>query len=447
MRDATQAADATVDDDATVTGTYQKTGTFLHSSAAVHAEQLSPVLDKYQVDKEEMESRLPPHRTLNTSCFHPEVHPTEVVRMNLDDDLADNLARQLRCQAMIQESFAAASIGSYFPVSTMFENCVLFVPSAKRFYDLNQDIVQEHFPEVETAVVNAFIVPAEKRPYGTHAASSIALQIPSLVKKQLGFPTEYRSFHTALTPTPLSRQPFVIFEEAEVEAPNLPYVYEKMLECGLEGEEKDAVDKALYLFLEGKLSEIDLPSVRDFLMAMYWAKTYADKPSPGYYCDSRVGDALVFDNYRAHADSTLPRTTKDRLTIDLRCFNKVHYPKGMTSGLDFIVDPDERAYQVRRKWASIEFLLATLGYESVDEFLRLVFGGSRRAADIDPFGLMTDLQFGIYNKSEYHLLDQNLDDHYERVEALYDRIAKEGEYVLPERARQCLAALSEQPGG
>ncbi|WP_413796846.1 hypothetical protein [Streptomyces iranensis] len=446
MSEANQTPQAPADDDADVTGTYQKTGTLLHSSAAAHAEQLSPVLEKYQVGKGEMESRLPPHRKLNTSRFRPEAHPTHVTRMNLDEDLADNLARQLRCQAVIQESFAAASIGSYFPVSTMFENCVLFVPSAKRFYDLNQDIVREHFPEVETAVVNAFIVPAEKRPYGTHAASSIALQIPSLVKKQLGFPTEYRSFHTALTPTPLSRQPFVIFEEAELEAPNLPFVYHKMLEHGLEGEEKDAVDKALYLFLEGQLSEIDLPSVRDYLMAMYWAKTYADTPSPGYYCDSRVGDALVFDNYRAHADSTLPRTTKDRLTIDLRCFNKVLYPKGMTSGLDFIVDPDERAHQTRRKWASIEFLLATLGYASVDEFLRLVFGGTRRAADIDPFGLMTDLQFGIYNKSEYHLLDQNLDDHYERVEALYDRIEKEGEYVLPERARQCLTALSEQPG-
>ncbi|WP_433548671.1 hypothetical protein ACQPZG_29220 [Streptomyces sp. CA-294286] len=434
--------DATAETETPVTGTYQKTGTFLHTSAAAHAGQLAPVLDKYTVDKGEVESRLPPARALNPSCFHPEVTPTEVVRMNLDEDLADNLARQLRCQAIIQESFAAASIGSYFPVSTMFENCVLFVPSAKRFYDLNQDKVREHFPEVETAVVNAFIVPANKKPYGTHAASSIGLQVPSLVKKRLGFPTEYRSFHTALTPTPLDRQPFVIFEEAEVEAPNLQFVYEKMLEYGLEGEEKDAVDKALFLFLEGSLSEIDLPSVRDFLMAKYWEKRYADTPSPGYYCDSRVGDALVFDNYRVHADGTLPMTPKDRLTIDLRCFNRVHYPRGMSSGLDFIVDPDERAYQIKRKWASIEFLLATLGYESTDEFLKLVFGSKVRADSIDPFGLMTDLQYGIYNKSEYHLLDQNLDDHYARVERLYERIVQDGEYVLPDRARKCLDALS-----
>ncbi|HEV2370649.1 MAG TPA: hypothetical protein VGS19_00655 [Streptosporangiaceae bacterium] len=424
-----------------MTGTYQKCGTFLHSSAGAHARQLMPVLEKYTVDAAEMAARLPPNRALNPSCFRPETNPTHVVQMKLDDDLVADLTRQLRCQGIIQESFAAASIGNYFPLSTMFENCVLFIPSAKRFYDLNQGIVAEHFPEVETMVVNAFVVPPNRRSYGTHSASGIALQIPSLVKKRLGFPTEYRSFHTALTPTPLDQQPFVIFEEAEVEAPNVQFVYEKMLEYGLDKEEKAAVDAALYLFLEGKLSEIDLPTVRDFLMAMYWAKRYADEPSAGYYCDSRVGDALVFDNYRAHGDSTFPVSTKHRLTIDFRCFNRVHYPAGMSSGLDFIVDPDDRAYQVSRKRASIDFLLATLGYESIEEFLGMVFGGSR-ADDINPFELMTDLQFGVYNKSKYHLLDQDLDAHYERVEKLYDEIEKNGEYVFPDSAKKRLEALA-----
>lgn len=424
-----------------MTGTYQKSGTFLNESAGAHARQLMPVLDKYTVNPAEVATRLPPNRALNPCCFYPETNPTQVVQMNLDDDLVDNLARQLRCQGVIQESFATASIGNYFPLSTMFENCVLFVPSAKRFYDLNQDIVHEHFPEVETIVVNAFVVLANRRSYGTHSASGIALQIPSLVKKRLGFPTEYRSFHTALTPASLDIQPFVIFEEAEEEAPNLQFVYEKMLEYGLDKEEKAAVDAAIYLFLEGKLSEIDLPTVRDFLMAKYWEKRYADTPSPGYYCDSQVGDALAFDNYRAHGDSTLPPSSADRLTIDFRCFNRVHYPPGMSSGLDFIVDPDDRAHQISRKRASVEFLLTTLGYESIEEFQRLVFG-ARYADDINPFELMTDLQFGVYNKSKYHLLDQNLDDHYERVEKVYEDIEKNGEYVLPDRARECLSALA-----
>ena len=61
---------------------------------------------------------------------------------------------------------------------------------------------------------------------------------------------------------------------------------------------------------------------------------------------------------------------------------------------------------------------------------------------INPFELLTDLQFGVYNKTRHHLLDQNLDAHYERVERLYEQIERDGEYVLPERARQCLAAMA-----
>ncbi len=418
--------------------TLEQTGTFLNEAAAEHARILRPVLDKYSADAEAMSSRLPPNGTLNPSNFYPDAHPTKVVRMNLTDDLAEKLRRELRIQAKIQSTITGAFFGTYFPLSTMFENSVLFIPSAKRFYDLNMDIVHHYFPQVHTAVINAFVVPAGKIPYGTHSASSIALQIPSLVEREQGFPTLYKSFHTALVPSPLERQPFVIFEEAEVDAPNLQYVYQFLQEYELDADEKADIDKALYLFLDGNLSENHLPTVRDFLMAKYWEKKYQDKPSPGYFCNSKVGDALFFDNYRAHADNTLPMSEQDRVTIDFRCFNEVKYPDGMSSGLDFIVDPRERVYQTRRKRQGIEFLLMALGYESYNEFIKLIFG---KVLPINPFELMTDLQFGIYNKSKYHLLDQNLDAHYERVERLYEKIEADGEYVLPERAHAAMKTL------
>jgi hypothetical protein len=433
--------DRTTTPDSNGTGIWQKTGTFLHESAGAHARDLAPVLDRYNVNHDAIAARLPPNRLLNPSCFYPDAKSTKIVQMNLDDDLAVKLRRQLRLQAIVSASFSDISVGNYFPLSTMFENSVLFIPSAKRFYDLNQNIVREHFPEAETTVVNAFVVPKSRKPYGTHSASGIALQIPSLVKKRLGFPKLYKSFHTALTPTPLNRQPFVIFEDAEVEAPNLQFVYQKLMSYELSQEERQSIDKALYLFLEGKLSEIDLPTVRDYLMAKYWEKKYASTPSSGYYCDSKVGQALFFDNYRAHADSQLAIASEDRVTIDFRCFSKVDYPEGMSSGIDFIVDPKEREYQTKRKRAAIEFLLTTLGYEDIDEFLQMVFGNSYEY--INPFELMTDLQFGVYNKTKHHLLDQNLDSHYERVEQLYDQIEREGEYTLPKRAQECLKALSQ----
>ena len=436
-----EVQERSLQEDRVVTNQLSKTGTWLHEAAGVHARILERVLDRYTADPAAVASRVPPKRPLNPCCFYPEPRPTKVVRMNLDTDLAGKLRRQLRLQATVAGSFSDTSVGTYSPVSTMFENSVLFVPSAKRFYDINQDLVRSFFPEAETTVVNAFVVPAGKRPYGTHSASGIALQIPSLVKKGLGFPKHYMSFHTALTPTPLTRQPFVIFEDAEVEAPNLHFAYQKVLGYDLSEQERQFVDKAFYLYTEGKLSEIDLPSVRDFLMAKYWEKRYQSTPSSGYYHECQVGEALFFNNYRAHGDNTLPAASEDRVTIDFRCFSKVSYPPGMSSGLDFIVDPEERKYQRTRKRAAIEFLLITLGYEDMNEFLRVVFGS--RHLNIDAFDLITDLQFGVYNRSKYHLLDQNLDAHYERVERLYSQIESEGGYKLPDRAKEYLKTLSQ----
>lgn len=425
--------------DRVVTTQLTKTGTWLHESAAEHARVLEPVLDRYSADKAAVDARMPPNRKLNTCCFYPEPRPTKIVRMNVDADLEQKLRRQLRLQAIVAGTFSDTSIGTYSPVSTMFENSVLFVPSSKRFYDTNQDIVRDFFPEADTIVVNAFVVPKGKRPYGTHNASGPALQIPSLVKRGQGFPKYYMSFHTALTPTPLTRQPFVIFEDAEVEAPNVQFAVQKLLDYDITDHERELIGKALYLYTEGKLSEIDLPTVRDYLMAKYWAKRYASTPSSGYYHECKVGEALFFNNYRVHADNTLPQATEDRVTIDFRCFSKVSYPQGMSSGLDFIVDPEERTHQRKRKKAAIEFLVMTLGYEDINEFLYVVFG--KRNLNIDAFDLITDLQFGVYNRSKYHLLDQNLDAHYERVERLYERIEKEGEYKLPVRAQEYLKTL------
>ncbi len=427
------------DDLKTTTG-LQKTGTLLHESAGAHAQTLKAVLNRYSVDNTIMADRLPPNRVLFPSCFYPDARPTTVVQMNLDDDLADKLRRELRLKAIISAAFSDTSVGTYFPLSTMFENSIMFVPSAKRFYDINKDLVRQHFPELETTVVNAFVVPKGKRPYGTHSAGGIALQIPSLSRKGLGFPTQKVSFHTALTPTPLDRQPFVIFEDAEVEAPNSQFVFQKLMAYELSEDERACIEKAFYLYVEGKLSEVDTPSVRDFLMAKYWEKKYASIPSPGYYCDLKTGQALVFENHRAHGDSTLQLTSEDRVTIDFRCFNKVKYPPGMSSGLDFIVDPKKRVYQLKRKRAAVEFLLLALGYEDMNEFLHLVFGTPY--AHINSFDFMTDLQFGVYNKTKYHLLDQNLDAHYERVERLYEQIESDGEYILPQRAQARLKELA-----
>ena len=257
----------------------------------------------------------------------------------------------------------------YTPLSTHFENAVFFLPSAQRFYNRNKNTILETFPEIETAVVNAFIVPADKRPYGVHNAASIGLQVAPLAKRGMAYPTTYVSFHTALTATPLDRQPLVVWEDATVESPNTSYLYDQIRSYDLDADEAERVDKAYYLHDSNGLSEFDLPTVGHFLLCKYYAKKYSASPeqASGYYYDCEPGQAVVFDNYRPHGDSTLPPSPEPRLTIDVRCFSKVKYPsEKMSGGIDFIMSPERKKQQRERKASALECLLLLVGYQDID---------------------------------------------------------------------------------
>jgi len=422
----------------------KKTGTQLHESAADHARTLAPVLEKYAVDGEAMKSFLPPNPIPPASrVLHQNVAATKVIQMNLDEHLMAGLKRELVLRSKIDAAISNVAAGTYFPLSTQFENSILFLPSAQRFYHMNEGIIREHFPDVETSVVNAFVVPPNKRPYGSHTAGSIGFQVPALAARGQGYPTTHMSFHTAMTPTPLDRQPLVIFEDAIPESPNTSYVYEQIKSYDLTPREAQEVDKAFYLHDSGNLSEIDLPTVRDYLVCKYWEKAYAAMPerASGYYCDAKPGQAVVFNNYRPHGDGTLAPSPQERITVDIRCFSKVQYPsKTMTGGIDLIFNPEKKKRQKARKRAVIECLLLLIGYEDMRDFLGPIYGSE--SDNIDLFDIMTDLQFSVYNKTKYYILEQNLEPHYERVAKLYDRIEREGGFVPSERAKEAIARLN-----
>jgi hypothetical protein len=361
----------------------------------------------------------------------------------VDDELLASVKRELVLRSKIDVAISNVAAGTYFPLSTQFENSILFLPSAQRFYERNRDIIREHLPEVETSVVNAFVVPANKRPYGSHSAGSIGFQIPELAKRGMGYPKTHLSFHMAVTPTPLDRQPLVIFEDAIAESPNTTFLYQKIRSFDLEPAEAEEVDKAFYLHDSGKLSEIDLPTVRDYLLCKYWEKTYAQSPerASGYYCDAKPGQAVVFNNYRPHGDGSLAPSPTERITVDIRCFSKVQYPsKTMSGGIDLIFNPERKKRQKERKRAVIECLLLLIGYEDIRDFLKAVYGSE--ADSVDPFDIMTDLQFSVYNKTKHYILEQNLEAHYEMVGKLYDRIEREGGFEPSERAKQAIARLN-----
>ena len=421
----------------------KETGRHIHDSAAVHSRALAKALDKYTVDASEMQASLPPQRKLSTSCVeHEDAWPTRVVQMDLDDDLVKNLRRELLLGSKIEEAVAGRGAGVYGPLSTQFENSFLFLPSAQQFYRRNKQIIHSTFPEIDTASVNAFVVPANKHAFGVHSAGSIGFQVPALARRGFAYPKKHVSFHTALTPTPLDRQPLSVFEDVAVESPNSSFSYEFIRSHDLTDEEVATVDKALYLHDSGKLLAIDIQAVQNYLLCKYWEKKYpsGSEGGKGYYCDVDVGQAVVFDNYRPHGDSTLDPSPTERVTIDIRCTSRALYPtKEITSGVDLLLDPENRRRQKDAKRDSIECLLMLLGYEDIGEFLQLIYG----TTEIDPFELTNDIQVSVYNATENYALEKDLDAHYERVLEVYDRIEREGGFAPTERALRAMNALAE----
>lgn len=418
----------------------KKTGTYLHSSAAVHAAALAKALDKYTVSTAEIETFIKtfPFKVKAFNTIH-EGAKSRLINMNLDEDLMKRLRRELILRSRIDALVLNTIPGTYVPISTQFENSLLFLPSAQQFYLRNRDLLHKEFPETETSVVNAFFVPANKRPYGVHCAGSIGFQIPSMARRGLGYPKKQISFHCAITTTTLDRQPLVFFENAQVRSPNTAFLYDQLRSYDLSPKHREEVAKAFYLHDTGKLSQMDTVPVRDFLVARYWEKEYANRleDGTGFYFECQPGQAVVFDNYRAHGDSTLPLSPTDRITIDVRCFSKVEYPEGIRSGLDLYVDMPEKKKEQKRQ--AIACLLMILGYDSIEEFLKLVYGS--RYTSVDPFEILTDLQFGIYNKTPNYLLEQNLEAHYERCEKLYQQMEQQEDYALPPRAKRAIEKL------
>jgi hypothetical protein len=283
------------------------------------------------------------------------------------------------------------------------------------------------------------VVPKNKRPYGAHSAGAIAFQMPKLAENGFGYPKIHKSFHCALTPTPVERQPLVIWEDAATDSPNTSFLWEQIHSYDLTPEEAADIDKAFYLHDASQLNQIDVVPVRDYMLCKYWEKKYGADPTDasGYFYPCQPGQALVFDNYKAHGDSTLPPSPEERVTIDVRCFSRVEYPTpNIKSGIDLMLNSEKKK---REKRANLEFLLLLMGYESLDQFLKMVYGDE--ADKVDAFEMVTDGAFGVYNKPRYYVLERNMDDHYEKCLALYDRIERDGGFRLPEKAQEAAAVL------
>jgi len=419
----------------------QKTGIYIHDSAAAHAATLTHILDNYDVDRSEMRNALKQIAQLpKSNIVDPESPATMVVQMKTNDSLAENLRRELKYKNIISKVLPPV-VGTYSPISLQFENSPLFLPSVVEFYKVNLDTVKEYMPDLHNCTVNSFVVPPKKHAFGVHNAGSVGFEIPSFAKNGWGYPKKHWSFHTTLTRTSLDRQPFCVFDDAVPECPNLAYIYDKLQSFDLTNEERDQIDRFYYICMARMVTTYDVTGARNFLMCKYFEKNYAssEKQSPGYYWDLQPGQAVFFDNYQPHGDSTLPLSDYERMTIDLRCYSKVEYPDGMKSGVD-LLEGEVLDRRVKAKRNALDAILRVVGYRDIDEFLELIYGS--RYNKIDIFEMTTDPQFGVYNRGEHYLLDQNLDPHFERIEKLYDQIEKDGEILIPKKQQDAIMELS-----
>lgn len=419
----------------------QKTGTYIHESAMAHANTLTHILDNYDVGESEIRRSISQMAQLPKSNLVVSDSPaTKVAQMKTTDGLADNLRRELTCKSFIANGLPPV-VGTYSPISLQFENSSLFLPSAVEFLHANEDTVKEYFPEANITTVNSFSVAPNKHAFGVHNAGSVGFEVPSFAKQGLAYPKQHLSFHTALTPTPLDRQPFCIFEDVVPECPNLPYLYNALQNFDLTEEERKKIDKFYYICISRVITAFDITGARNYLMCKYFEKTYGtpETKSSGYFWDLEPGQAVFFDNYKLHGDSTLPLSNEERLTIDLRCYSKVEYPEGMNSGIDLLTGED-RKRRVKAKSSALDCILRIVGYRDLDEFLDLVYGRNRK--EIDVFDMMTDPQFGVYNRSKHYILDQNLDGHFEKINKLYEQIERDGEFVMPKKQHEEITRLS-----
>lgn len=419
----------------------KKTGTYIHESAIAHMKDLTHILDNYDVDKSELKNGIKQIAKLpKSNIVNPDAPLVKVVQMKTSEGLAENLRRELKCKNIISKVFPPV-VGTYSPVSLQFENSPLFLPSAVKFLNSNMDTVKEYMPDVHMCTVNSFVVPANTHAFGVHSAGGVGIEIPSFAKQGWGFPKKHWSFHTALTRSSIDKQPFCVFDDALPECPNLAYVYDRLQSFDLTNEEQEQIDKFYYICMSRIVSAYDVTGARNYLMCKYFEKVYAspENHSPGYYWDLEPGQAVLFDNYKPHGDSTLPLSQYERMTIDLRCYSKVEYPEGVKSGVD-LLEGEARERRVKAKRNSLDCILRAVGYRDLDEFLELIYGRTHR--EIDIFDMTTDLQYGVYNRSEDYILDQNLEPHFERMNKLYDQIERDGEFVISKKQQEAIMQLS-----
>ncbi len=374
-------------------------------------------------------------------------YDTTAVETGIKEELVEKLKQEIKktykLQTQISNIVEKLNFKKfiYNPFSLQFENAILFTPSGVEFYKLMNKTVYEYFPEVKGIQFEAFIVKAGTKALGVHNARPSSLHYKIPFEEGILIPEKHMSFWIALTETSREKQPLMIFEDSESESPSMAYMYNlikqnKILYSDIE---LKTIDTAFYRFTYNLSTLDDKIFASLYMYTMYLQSKYCHSSEKvyGYNWDLNPGQGIIFNNFKAHGDSSLPESTTDRITVALRCFSKTKTYESVFGRL-----PTKAQNIVDSNELQKECLLKIFGYKDKKDFLKTIYGEdySDELVKMPIAALLTDVALGysgMYKSSERMdilTIPEGLIRHYERNKEFF----QSEEYSLNNDAIKCI---------
>ncbi|GAB5366286.1 hypothetical protein AAMO2058_001131000 [Amorphochlora amoebiformis] len=381
---------------------------------------------------------------------------TRIVQMNTTRKMREAIIKEMSWTRKLQDtindylrSLGQTEFANYNSYSLEFDNAILFSPTGYEFYLSNRHIIEELFPDLGGISLNAFSVRAGKSAYGAHNARPWSVGLSKPVCKlplpngaRCLFPDKQMSLHTALEEVTYDHQPLVMYEDAEPEIPSSLYMAQKLNgQFPPHSNINKSLEMSRYFLANPSLGDENIfLSATQYQFARYIEQKYCNLPwkIPGVYWNLEPGQAVFFNNYVPHGDCTLPKSSRDRFTIDLRMFSKDYYPSDLSS-----VAPRMWRARFLHVMHTKKCLSIILGYQDEQELLEVITGGrlivNSNGVQLSLVHIMTDIGLalhGSYGAERQDILtfQEGLKRHFERV-----RVLMESDPVLPDKAKTCIA--------
>lgn len=322
---------------------------------------------------------------------------TPVIQMVLPAELEESAVRDAKAIKDLEREMMRRVVENNFTVYNQwtleFDNNFVVNPSCYEIYRLNVNTtIRPTFPEMERCVCNSFVVPkAEMRngvtnSFGLHHAGSVWHELAQFHKHKFLFLEYHRSFHLALTTTSIDASPFSVFDNHVPDQANMDYIFEKLWRDPTLDD--DAKRRAAYAYagfrtaMHGTfLKDMDFAEheksdrtflLQGYLVALHWRQLRNCTKIHGHWWELDPGEALYFNNWRAHSDNGFGTSDKDRATIDVRCYGPMSNVAPLKSNLDLVLMAPRLKHFVGTAEMALDCTLALFNYTDARDFSKTV---------------------------------------------------------------------------